>query len=110
MSDSFWDDALNEPLPAGNTGASMLGPTAPTPSPAPHVSTAPPKKKKKKQKQSAGFSWGADWAKVGGGLATFVIAGGIAVVLVITTGYLFYWPAIIAVIGLFSALAGLIGR
>lgn len=54
--------------------------------------------------------WGADWAKVGGGAMTFLVAGGITVGLVITTGYLYFWPAGIAVAGLLTCLSGLIGE
>lgn len=115
-SDSFWDDALAEPTAGDVGGASMLGPTSPAPATPPAGTTATPAagakpaKKKKKRKKSGGVRWGADWAKVGGGLATFAIAGGITVVLVFTTGYLFYWPAGIAIVGLFTALTGLMGE
>lgn len=54
--------------------------------------------------------WDADWAKVGGGLMTFLVAGGITAGLLFTTGRLFFWPAGIAAIGLFTCLSGLIGE
>lgn len=104
--DGFWDDALPEPVPTTPTPkktASQLSTSA-----AGSKDPSPPKKKKKKKKKRAG--WGADWAKVGGGLATFVIAGGITLGLIVTTGYLFYWPAGIALVGLFTALTGLMGE
>ena len=68
--------------------------------------TAPIKKRAKKE---SSFQWGFDGGKFIGGLLTFLIAGGITVALVMTTGYLYFWPAGIAIAGLFSALSGLMG-
>jgi hypothetical protein len=67
----------------------------------------PPKKKRKKFR---GIKWGFDWGKVGGGGLTFLIAGGITLALVVTTGRLYFWPAGIAVVGLFTCLSGLMGE
>jgi hypothetical protein len=105
--DDFWDDALREEQTA------KVVPTAPRP--APSAANSTPTKpsdapKKKKKKQSSGVRWGADWGKVGGGLLTFLIAGGITLGLVVSTGRLFFWPAGIAIVGLFTALSGLMGE
>ena len=92
--DDFWNEGLK-----------------PTPKPAP-VATASPKPPapiKKRAKKESSFQWGFDGGKFIGGLLTFLIAGGITVALVMTTGYLYFWPAGIAIAGLFSALSGLMG-
>ena len=47
------------------------------------------KKPKKKKKKRGGVKWGADWGKVGGGLATFLIAGAITFGLLVTLGRIF---------------------
>jgi len=107
--DDFWDDALREEQSA------KVIPTAPRPEPA-ATSLSPPTAqpdgdpKKKKKKKGNGVRWGADWGKVGGGLLTFLIAGGITTGLIFTTGRIFFWPAGIAIVGLFTALSGLMGE
>lgn len=57
-----------------------------------------------------GFRWGFQWWKVGSGAAMFLIGGGITLAILIGTGRLFFWPATIAVIGLFTMISGLIGE
>lgn len=105
--DDFWDAALNEPVKA----------PPPVVAPAPRIGsaahTALPDKRRRpadEVKPKKKVAWGADWAKVGGGLTTFLIAGGITAGLLFTTGRLFFWPAGIAVVGLFTCLSGLIGE
>jgi hypothetical protein len=108
--DDFWDDALREEQTA------KVVPTAPRPAPSAATSatssspTQPTEAPKKKKRQSSGVRWGADWGKVGGGLLTFLIVGGITLGLVISTGRLFFWPAGIVIVGLFTALSGLMGE
>lgn len=118
IGDDFWDEALKEDSTI--TAASQSSMIAPSQSsfssgsatsssdsrPRPASDRPKPKKKKRKKKRAG---WGADWGKVGGGLLTFFIFGGITVGLVIFTGYIYFWPAGIAIVGLFSALAGLMG-
>ena len=48
------------------------------------------KKPKKKKKKRGGVKWGADWGKVGGVLATFLIAGAITLGLLVTLGRIFF--------------------
>ena len=117
LNDSFWDEALGGPDATSSSGAGASytsGLSAPMTPPASTGYSKPATKAKpapkKKKKKGGGFQWGADWAAVGGGLMTFLVAGGITVGLIVSTGYLFYWPAGIAIIGLFTALKGLIGK
>jgi hypothetical protein len=106
-SDDFWDKALSEPIavepPAALKPAPVLGSKA---------NLAPPDRRRRDEPEAAEpkVRWGFDWGKVFGGLATFVIAGGITAFLVVSTGYLYFWPAGIAVVGLLTALAGLMGE
>jgi hypothetical protein len=117
IADDFWDEALSAEATA--TVVATTKPKAPVPAPRPlspvtgTVSTpaAPDKPKaKKKKKKSGGIRWGFDWAKVGGGLGTMVVAGGITLVLSESTGRLYFWPAGVAVVGLFTCLSGLMGE
>ena len=98
--DDFWEDALKEPVRV----AEPVTPAKPV-----SYSYFEEAKEEKRQK-SKRVVWGADWGKVGGGLLTFLIAGGITVGLVVTTGYLYFWPAIVAVGGLLTCFSGLIGK
>jgi hypothetical protein len=92
--DDFWNEGL-KPIPKSAVVASPPPRTA-----------SPPKKRPKKENP---FRWGFDGGKFVGGLLTFLIAGGITAGLVMTTGYLYFWPAGIAIAGLLSALSGLMG-
>lgn len=56
------------------------------------------------------MKWGFQWGKVGSGAATFVVAGGITVALLLVTDRLFFWPAGIAIVGFFVMLSGFIGE
>jgi hypothetical protein len=115
IDDDFWEEGLKEPVkpvttpptpkPAGHTGVA----TSPSRSTT-AANSAPPKKRKKK---SGGVKWGFDWGKVVGGLAAFVVFGGLAASLFMSTGrpsrglaYLI----IPAVGGLFTAINGLMGE
>ena len=101
--DDFWDKALSEPVKSPEPAA-VIGSRA---------HTAPPDRRRHPETDAADQSkvrWGFDWGKVGGGLATFLIAGGITVGLLIATDRLFIWPAIIAGGGLITCLAGLMGE
>lgn len=100
--DDFWDDALAEPMKLA-----AASPPMPAAKPYSYFEEAKEEKRAAKKKR---VIWGADWAKVGGGAMTFLVAGGITVGLVITTGYLYFWPAGIAVAGLLTCLSGLIGE
>jgi hypothetical protein len=106
--DDFWDDALSEPVKA----APVAAPIAPMDA----SRTSMPDRRRRpedevrQQKKKKKVVWGADWAKVGGGLTTCLVAGGITAALLFTTGRLFLWPAGIAVVGLFTALSGLMGE
>jgi hypothetical protein len=112
MIDDFWEEGLKEPVkpaapppaakPAGHAGFAESSARSSSASTA-----APPKKRKKK---SGGLKWGFDWAKVGGGLITFLIAGGITYGVFMSSGRIYIWPAIAAVGGLFTALSGLMGE
>ena len=67
-------------------------------------------KPKKPKKPKGKIRWGFQWGKVASGGAMFLIGGGFTLALVVTTGYPFYWPAGIAVVGLFTMLSGLMGE
>ena len=98
--DDFWEEALNEPV-------RLAEPVTPA-KPASYSYFEEAKEEKRQKKKRV--VWGADWAKVGGGLMTFLIAGGITVGLVVATGYLYFFPAIIAGGGLLTCLSGLMGK
>jgi hypothetical protein len=104
--DNFWDDALPapaRPAPAAAKPAAKVGAAAAALPDRRKRPDAPPPKQKK-------VRWGFDWGKVGGGLLTLVVAGGITAALLFSTGRIYLWPAIIAVGGLFTALSGLMGE
>jgi len=105
--DDFWDTALNEPV---KTAPPVAAP-APRIGSAAHTAVSDRRRRPEDEvKPKKKVIWGADWAKVGGGLMTFLVAGGITAGLLFTTGRLFFWPAGIAVVGLFTCLSGLIGE
>ena len=66
--------------------------------------------KKKKTKKRKKIRWGFDWGQVGGGLLTFLVAGGFTAFVVMTTGRLVIWTTVIAVGGLLTCLFGLMGE
>jgi hypothetical protein len=105
--DDFWDKALSEPV-------KMEAPPPPKPAPKIGAATAPPDRRRKSEwdfeETTPKVRWGFDWGKVAAGGLTFLIAGSITVGLVITTGYLYFWPAGIAIVGLFTMLTGLMGE
>jgi hypothetical protein len=108
--DDFWDEALKEETvarPVTTPTPVATAPSARTPTAGSKPQAAVPSKKKKKRKA---IRWGFDWGKVAGGALTFLIAGGITVGLVVTTGYLYFWPAGIAIVGFFTMLSGLMGE
>ena len=100
--DDFWDDdipepttsVVKEPIPAQTSRNSS-----------PSKPTKPKPKKKKKE-----IRWGFDWGKVGGGLGTFLVAGGITLALMETTGRIYFWPAGVAIVGLFTRVIRFDGR
>ena len=56
------------------------------------------------------MKWGFQWGKVAAGAAGLLIGGGITVALLLSTDRIFFWPAGIAVVGLFTMLSGLMGE
>ena len=120
IDDDFWNDALgaesqSKPLAAPLSKSSPRGAAQPAMDkaaafyPSAKPKEADPPKKKKRKKSGGGFHWGADWGKVGGGLLTFLVCGGITVAMVTTTGRISIYLAVVAVGGLFTALSGLMG-
>jgi hypothetical protein len=120
--DDFWDDAISiadKPAPAATTSgpsgsavhSSMIksgGPAVQNPS-KDKADPAP----KQKRKKSKGIRWGFDWGKVAVGLASFVIFGGLAVALVMSSGRVSrgtMYLALPAIAGLFTAINGLMGE
>jgi hypothetical protein len=105
--DDFWDKALSEPVkspePVAPKTAAVIGS---------RVHTAPPDRRRRETEPAdkPKVRWGFDWGKVGGGLATFLIAGGITVGLLIATDRLYIWPAVVAGGGLITCLSGLMGE
>jgi hypothetical protein len=114
--DDFWDEALREevaalPIETKPTVAASAALTGATPVDlAKSSSDAAPKKKKRKK--SGGIKWGFDWGKVVGGLAAFVIFGGLAVALFLSGGRIkgVVYLAVPAIVGLFTAINGLMGE
>jgi len=112
-SDAFWDDVLGDestakPTASANPAPAMHAAASPVSKPtSPHQQPSEGKPKKRKKKK---IRWGFQWEKVIGGGVTFLIAGGITIGLIISTGYLFYWPAGVAVVGFFTMLSGLMGE
>lgn len=107
--DDFWNEGLKKaapsPQPSGNpthSTGSMI------PSPTGRVAAIPAPKKRKKNSENR-FHWGLDLGKVAGGLLTFVVAGGFFLLLLTTANRIHPYSAIIAVMGLFTALSGLMG-
>jgi hypothetical protein len=115
-SDDFWDDTL------GKGVAAELSPPPPAKAASPGAVAAAasggavssksdaPKKKKKKRKESSGVRWGFDWGKVAGGLAAFLIFGGLTAAIAMTTGRIYFYLAGAAIVGLFTMLSGLMGE
>jgi hypothetical protein len=107
--DDFWDSALGEPVksaePERPKPVAKIGSAA-------HAALPDrrrrPEAEAKQKKPKA--RWGFDWGKVVGGLATFLIAGGIEAALVMGAGRINIWLAIIAVGGLITCLNGLMGE
>ena len=56
------------------------------------------------------MKWGFEWGKVASGGATFLIAGGITLVIFLGSGRIFFWSAGIAIVGLVTMLSGLMGE
>ena len=115
IDEDFWDEALKEePNPAARTNAAHRPPASGLASPSylpgdrssPASASSAPKRKRKK---SWSIQWGFDWGQVAGGALTFLIAGGLTLGLLSTTGRLYFWPAGVAVLGLFTCLKGLMG-
>jgi hypothetical protein len=120
--DDFWNDALQaesaaKALPAKPASASGiksdtvtssgLSATVARPIPKPPAETKKPKKKKER------IRWGFDWGKVAAGSATFLICGGLAVLLVMGTGRVRRGTIILGIAamgGLFTAINGLMGE
>ncbi|WP_442482572.1 hypothetical protein [Aeoliella sp. SH292] len=103
-SESFWDDALAEPVkkavPAREPQASMGSP---------YQAAQSKPSAKPKRKKAARASWGVDWTKVGGGGLAFVLGGG-GCALLWMSGYINIWLIIVTVGGLFTMLTGLMGE
>jgi hypothetical protein len=118
--DDFWDDTLavaeppkavappaNAPAPVGPTTAAA-GPSRAYQTPAGIKAAEPPKKKKAKKERRV--RWGADWGKVAGGLLTFLICGGICAAMFSASGRIPLYIAGVGIVGLFTALSGLMGE
>jgi hypothetical protein len=110
--DDFWNEGLKpaaklkepEAVPVSAAASGLVTKSAFGALPA---NSAEPKKKKKAKKRVA---WGFDWGKVVGGLASFVLFGGITAALAMSTGRISIYLAFLAVAGLFTALTGLMGE
>jgi hypothetical protein len=59
--------------------------------------------------QKTKFRWGFQWGKVGAGLVMLLVGGGISLALW-QVGYINFWAAGTAVVGVFTTLSGLIGE
>ncbi len=121
VKDDFWDDALaiaDKPkAPAAPPDPSATATSAAKPSAKSAASNAAKAAKasaeakpKKKRKKSAGPRWGFDWGKVVGGVVAFLAFGGISAALFMSTGRISIYLAGGAVVGLFTALNGLMGE
>ena len=102
LDDDFWDEALGEEY-------EVEAPDEPVAQANPEVAALMRQARREAQQDKKKASWGVDWAKVGGGLLTSLIAAGVTVGILVNTGYLYFWPAGIAVVGLLTALSGLMG-
>jgi hypothetical protein len=116
--DDFWDDAISiADKPKAAPAATESGQSAMIKGGKPLVQN-PSKEKsdpspKKKRKKSKGIRWGFDWGKVVGGLGAFLIFGGLAVAIVMSTGRVSrgtMYLAVPAIAGLFTAINGLMGE
>jgi hypothetical protein len=89
-------------------------PPPPKPTPKVGASTAPADRRRRPEQEydepQKKVRWGADWGKVGVGLATFVLAGGLDLFLVMSAGRLNIWLAVVAVGGLITCINGLMGE
>jgi len=122
--EDFWDDALaiaDKPKAARPTTATgqVMAASASQPGVAktgvkPVVQGTSKEKavaaKKKKRKKSTSIRWGFDWGKVVAGLGTFLIFGGITAAMAMSTGRISLYLAGAAIVGLFTALNGLMGE
>ena len=104
--DDFWDDEIStdlklaaEPKEAAASEAKNVSSAV--------LAAAEAELKAKKGKK---VRWGFQWHKVGGGAAMFVGAGLATLFLVLTTGRIFIYLAVITIIGLFTMLSGLMGE
>ncbi len=59
--------------------------------------------------KKGGFRWGFQWGKVATGGLMFLVGGGIALAGWFA-GVLIVWAAVVAVVGLFTMLSGLMGE
>jgi hypothetical protein len=115
IDDDFWDEGLKEPVkpaapPPTSKPAIHTGVAASSTRPSSASNAAPPKKRKK---QSGGVKWGFDWGKVVGGLAAFLVFGGLAAALFMSTGRPsrgLVYLALPAIGGLFTAINGIMGE
>jgi hypothetical protein len=119
--DAFWDDALRESpsvtsSAAPSTGSPARAATSSVATPSktrvdakgrPITEKPEPEKKKPKKKRVV---WGFQWGKVGAGFVVFAVAGGICALAVIEGGVLPVKIAVIAGVGLFTMLSGLMGE
>ena len=106
IDDDFWEEGLKEPVkPAAKLPVAEVSHGTGRPQPVPDAAS-----KKRRKKKSGGIKWGFDWGKVAGGLATFVLAGGFTLFMVLATDRIYFWPAGVAIVGLFTALSGLMGE
>jgi len=101
--DDFWDEAVT-----------VAKEPEPRPSALPKPSSNPvDKAAKKKPAKEKRVRWGFDWGKVAVGLVSFVFFGGLAILLVMSTGRFSrstVYLAVPAIGGLITALSGLMGE
>ena len=59
--------------------------------------------------KKGGFRWGFKWGQVGSGGLMLLGGGGVALVAYLG-GVIWFWPIVIAIVGLFTILSGLMGE
>jgi len=111
-SDSFWDEALDENVDQYRDDRFEV--EAPAAEPVNHmaasaIATAEAQANKPQKK----VRWGFQWGKFFGGLAIFLLAGGAAALLIVSTGRIRRGTAALAMVGfggLFTMISGLMGE
>lgn len=102
--DSFWDDALDESFEVEAPANETVNPMATAALAAAEAKANKPVKK---------VRWGFQWEKFFAGLAAFVLGGGAAAFLIITTGRINRLTLALVVVafgGVFTMISGLMGE